>query len=231
MTTPTVYVICDQNCKFEGMTKEQILTAIAQAVESGEIRDVDTGFVTTIRTITGTPLKFFVGEQAVHDALTEEQKKNLFAIITNDTTKEGLLAAIAELQESKMNFERVMEGETAVPKAKKALVMSGCKEAEYDEINKGYKITEAGVYLLICYKGDENEVFAHMRDYSTEIIAIPFIDRYARGVTYADGLSDTIAWYGSYDIVNSMYDPSTYRVILNASLNLKPYKLFKIMDL
>lgn len=98
MATPTVYVICDQNCKFEGMTKEQILTAITQAVNEGTIGDIDTGFVTTIKTINGTALKFFVGDQATYDELTDAEKINLFAVITNDTTKEGILAAIAELQ-------------------------------------------------------------------------------------------------------------------------------------
>lgn len=105
--TPTVYVICDQNCKFEGMTKEQILTAIMQAVEGGEIKDVDAGFITTIKTINGTPLKFFVGEQAEYNALTAEERKNLFAIITNDTTKEGLFNTIEALQ---TDFESVRDG-------------------------------------------------------------------------------------------------------------------------
>lgn len=105
--TPTVYVICDQNCKFEGMTKEQILTAIAQAVETGTIGDLDTGFITTIKTINGTPLKFFVGEQAEYDALTAEEKEGLFAIITNDATKDGLLEAIEELQ---TNYKTLSEG-------------------------------------------------------------------------------------------------------------------------
>lgn len=119
--TPTVYVICDQNCKFEGMTKEQILTAIKQAVESGEIKDVDAGFVSTIKTINGLPLKFFVGEQAAYDALTEEEKKNLFAIITNDTTKEGLLSSIEELEKSLGELEKwkaaIMDGSQSVKKA------------------------------------------------------------------------------------------------------------------
>ena len=38
------YCICESNCKFETMTKEQILAAIAQAVETGSVGDVDTGF-------------------------------------------------------------------------------------------------------------------------------------------------------------------------------------------
>jgi hypothetical protein len=98
MATPRVYAICDVNCRWETLTKEQILTAITQAVNEGTISNIDTGFVQTIKTITGTPLRFFVGTQAEYDTLTEENKENLFAIITNDTTKEGLLAAMETLQ-------------------------------------------------------------------------------------------------------------------------------------
>ena len=129
MATPTVYVICDQNCKFESMTKEQILTAIAQAVETGEIKDVDTGFVTTIKTISGTPLRFFVGEQSEYDALTEEDKKNLFAIISNDTTKEGILAYLAELDNAIKDTNANLTAEIAAEKeARKAAVATEAQE-------------------------------------------------------------------------------------------------------
>ena len=101
--TPTVYVICDQNCKFEGMTKEQILAAIEQAVSTGEIKDVDAGFISAVKTINGQTLRFFVGEQAAYDELSDEMKKNLFAIITNDVTLEGIREAIAELKQSTDN--------------------------------------------------------------------------------------------------------------------------------
>lgn len=115
MATPTVYVICDQNCKHEGMTKEQILTAIMQAVNEGTIGDVDAGFITTIKTINDKALKFFVGEQSAYDALTDKQKENLFAIITNDTTKDGLLQAIKDLQEAeKAILEKVEENAAAI---------------------------------------------------------------------------------------------------------------------
>ena len=143
MTTPTVYVICDQNCKFEGMTKEQILTAIMQAVEGGEIKDVDTGFITTIKTINGVPLKFFVGEQAVYDELSDDDKENLFAIITNDTTKEGLFAAIKQIedniesltenQRTLLEYKRAIEsGEKSVPKAGSALYDASGRSISYE---------------------------------------------------------------------------------------------------
>ena len=107
--TPIVYVICDQNCKFEGMTKEQILAAISQAVNDGVIRDVDAGFITKIKTINGRTLRFFVGEQSAYDALTAVEKEDLFAIISNDTTKDGLLKAIEELKEDQDAMKLTLE--------------------------------------------------------------------------------------------------------------------------
>lgn len=98
-STPTVYVICDQNCKFEGMTKEQIYAAIVQAVNEGTIGDINTGFVQTIKTINGIGLKFFVGTQAEYDRLSNEDKENLFAIITDDATKDGIIAALNNLDD------------------------------------------------------------------------------------------------------------------------------------
>lgn len=121
MDTPKVYVLCDNNCKYEGMTREQILAAIANAVATGSIGECDTGFVSTIKTINGYGLKFFIGEQHEYDALTEEQKQNLFAIITNDTTKEGLLNAIEQLNEDlKTTVEQIKSGAIKVGDAKKA---------------------------------------------------------------------------------------------------------------
>lgn len=105
MATPKVYVICDNNCKFESMTKEQILAAIVQAVNEGTIGDIDTGFITVVKTINGTPLSFFVGSQAEYNELSEEQQKNLFAIITDDRTKEALFAAINEASQKAADCE------------------------------------------------------------------------------------------------------------------------------
>lgn len=123
-TTPTVYVICDANCKWESMTREQILTAITQAISTGEITDVDTGFVRTIKTINGLPLKFFVGSQSEYDELSTADKQNLFAIITNDTTREGLLTAIEDLQnavaEEQSRVNNIINGNTTVAKSKNA---------------------------------------------------------------------------------------------------------------
>lgn len=104
--TPTVYVFCNNNCKYEGLTKEQIFTAIMQAVNEGTIGDIDTGFVTTIKTINGSPLKFFVGTQAEYEALTEEQREGLYAIITNDTTAASIIERLDALA---MDYDQYKE--------------------------------------------------------------------------------------------------------------------------
>ena len=48
------------------------------------------GGQTKIITINGIPLKFFVGLQAQYEELTDGEKENLFAIITDDTSKEEI---------------------------------------------------------------------------------------------------------------------------------------------
>lgn len=111
MSTPTVYVFCNENCRHEGMTKEQILTAISQAVENGVIGDVDTGFVTTLKTVNGTYLKFYYGTKADFDALPADQKENVFAIFSNDTIGEDMKSSIEELQET---VKDILEGKQSV---------------------------------------------------------------------------------------------------------------------
>lgn len=119
--TPKVYVICDQNCKFEGMTREQILTAITQAVNEGTIGNIDTGFITTIKTINGLPLKFFVGSQSEYEALTAEEKNGLYAIITNDSTRENMEELLETVSKSLTELiEGLGTGNVVVGKAKEA---------------------------------------------------------------------------------------------------------------
>lgn len=95
------FVICADNCKFESMTKEQILTAIAQAISTGEIKDVDTGFVTSIKEQnSGKAAKIWIGTQAEYIAQKESIPENTFCIITDDTTAEDIEAEIAEVKKS-----------------------------------------------------------------------------------------------------------------------------------
>ena len=99
MADKKVYCYCENGCKYETMTKEEILAAITQAVENGTVGNCDTGFIQTIKTINGLPLRFFVGAQYEFEALSAEDKKDLFAIITNDTTFDGITESIEQLRE------------------------------------------------------------------------------------------------------------------------------------
>lgn len=94
------YVLCGSNCKYEGMTKEQILTAIEQAINNGEITDVDTGFITNIKEQNaGVGLSFWIGSQAEYNALTEKVN-NCFYIITDDSTGADIADNFKEIKEN-----------------------------------------------------------------------------------------------------------------------------------
>lgn len=83
-------VICGDDCLHEGMTKEQILTAISQAANDGEIKDVDTGFVSVLKEQNkNAGFKVWVGTTAEFNALTKKQKNCLY-IKTDDTIGDDL---------------------------------------------------------------------------------------------------------------------------------------------
>ena len=146
------YVICESGCRFESMTKEQILSAITQAVETGEIQNVDTGFVTTIKTIDGTPLKFFVGTQARYDALSNADKENLFAIITNDTSKDGILSSLESLRADVDGLaENLQNGNFVVSRATTATNVD--KDSEGNTIHTTYRKKADAVHSLSSENG------------------------------------------------------------------------------
>lgn len=102
------YVICDDDSKHESMTKEQILAAIAQAIETGSIGDCDTGFVTKVKELNGgRAVTFWVGTQAQYNALAEKAE-NCVYIITDDTTGEDLLRAVERMTNEFSNLAASM---------------------------------------------------------------------------------------------------------------------------
>lgn len=99
MSERKYYCVCDDDSKFETMTKEQILTAIAQAMETGEIGNCDTGFITTIKeTNSGEHLKFWIGTRAQYNAVRVKDGYCLY-IISDDTTKEDFERSVTSINE------------------------------------------------------------------------------------------------------------------------------------
>lgn len=89
------YCFCGSNCKYETMTKEQILAAIAQATGFDNV-DPDAGFITKVKEKNGgNYVTFWVGTQAQYNAIASKDT-NCMYIITDDTTTADLLATINE---------------------------------------------------------------------------------------------------------------------------------------
>lgn len=94
------YCLCEANCKFETMTKEQILAAIAQAAETGLVVDPDAGFISKVKEANeGKYVTFWVGTQAQYNALSSVEANCLY-IITDDTTKEDFEKFAANIQQT-----------------------------------------------------------------------------------------------------------------------------------
>jgi hypothetical protein len=93
------YCFCSSNCKYETMTKEQILAAITQAITTGVVGDVDTGFVTKLQEQNRRDaVTMWVGTQAQYNALPSIANNCLY-IITDDTTNDDIMRAVADAQE------------------------------------------------------------------------------------------------------------------------------------
>ena len=94
MSERKYYCFCEANCKFETMTKEQILAAIAQAATTGLVYDPDAAVVSKVKeSNTGGSVTFWVGTQAQYNAL-ENVEPNCMYIITDDTSKADMEAAV-----------------------------------------------------------------------------------------------------------------------------------------
>ena len=84
------YVLRGDKSLAEGMTKEEIITAIVNAIEQGEIGDIDTGFVTSLKEQNGgQAFKVWIGTEAQYQAITTPEK-NVLYLISDDTTADDL---------------------------------------------------------------------------------------------------------------------------------------------
>lgn len=112
MATPKVFVQSDNHCKYEGMTKEQIVAAIEQAISTGQITDVDSGFITKIKELNvNNGLSFWVGTQAEYNAIESAGTlaENVLYIISDDTTTGNIEAQIQKIKTDVDNSKKYYE--------------------------------------------------------------------------------------------------------------------------
>jgi hypothetical protein len=74
------YVLCESNCKFEGMTKEQIFAAIVEATGNAPT-DIDSAFITKIKEQNkNNDTKFWTGTRAEYNAIVASGAKDPYTI-------------------------------------------------------------------------------------------------------------------------------------------------------
>ena len=89
-------------------------------------------------------LQFWVGTQEEYAKLTSDEKQGLFAIITNDTTKATLDAAIKALQDT---VNGIKIGTVSAGVAETAIKARGLVLAH--SVTPGATITQTGLYLVV----------------------------------------------------------------------------------
>ena len=98
----------------------------------GVSRDI-LGVATAVRTINDVELGFFVGTLEEYGALTDVEKQNLFAIITDDTSKEEFEKALAELSKNHETLKgSLTDGSLVVAKATSATSATSATKATND---------------------------------------------------------------------------------------------------
>ena len=115
MPTNNIYFVYDEKlCKAEGMTKEQIYNAIAEATGETPVH-IDDGFISTIvETNRSRSLHIWKGVKSEFEALPSHDSKTLY-VIEDDTTLEDLAAAYDELESDRQGIhESISSLETDV---------------------------------------------------------------------------------------------------------------------
>lgn len=140
------YCLCDLGCKFETMTKEQILAAIEQAINEGKITNIDTGFVTKLKELNkGGYVTVWHGTTAEYNALTEKDE-NCIYIKTDDTRLEDIEKAIANLIEEASETISTVNTELARLDKDKAPTGYGLGTAAVGAIGSANDKKENGVF-------------------------------------------------------------------------------------
>ena len=102
MADRNYFVFDSDNCKFEGMTKEQIIAAIVEATGVSP-SSIDDAFITKIKELNKNQnLKFWIGTTAEYNAL-EEYEPNCFYIFSDSDELSEIEQFAKEAAEEKAN--------------------------------------------------------------------------------------------------------------------------------
>ena len=125
------YCFCGSNCKYETMTKEQIFAAIMQAAESGEIGDVDAGFITKVKEKNaGGFVTFWTGTQAQFNALPSIEANCLY-IFLDDTSVEDMAAAIERAEKALEAAQEAAKNKAVIDISDKITLIPSCSAVAF----------------------------------------------------------------------------------------------------
>ena len=166
MSERNYYVICDDNCKFPAMSKEQTLAAIAEATGK-TVAGVDSAFITKIKELnTGKELAFWVGKQAEYNEQKDIIPNNTYVIITDDTTAEDINNAIVAVRAG------IQANAENINKQKQRIVYEGERTttAPVDFYTMYYRQRAITVCLDQVNDGEFSEVvtFTHLKNTYSE---------------------------------------------------------------
>lgn len=145
------FVLCEDNCKFPAMTKEQVLSAIAEAT-GATVKDIDSAFITKVKEKNGgASLTFWVGTQAEYNAI-EKKVDNCLYLVTDETTGEDIDAA---LQANAKDIQEALTGIKQINARKGGKLLYSAADNLANAIspsNVGQTIDGLSNYsVIICY--------------------------------------------------------------------------------
>ena len=100
MAEVNVYALDQLGNSYLTMTKEQIINAIEQYITTGQIDDIDKGFISKILELNAQKnLGFWLGTSAEFQALPEK-KENVLYLLTDDPTTDDIEKALTDLNDA-----------------------------------------------------------------------------------------------------------------------------------
>lgn len=152
------YVFDDNKCKAEGMTKEEVLAAIAQATGKSA-GDIDAAVITKIQERNKNKnLKFWVGSQAEYNRLSAKEDDTYY-LITDPSKEQDVDARLGQHETALAEHETrltaaegtVTEHETRLAAVETAVTKK--VECEIGEKN-GWRYEKYSNGLYKCYRKD-----------------------------------------------------------------------------
>lgn len=142
-----VYALDEGKNSWLTMTKEQILTAITQAVNEGTIGDIDAGFITKIQEMNAQEVvKLWLGTMAEFQALTTKDTNTLY-MFTDDPTVDDIEQSLTDLENSiEFNYNEIAKIKSGSTVVGEALIVSNIY---LHKITISNSTSKGSVYLSI----------------------------------------------------------------------------------